>query len=235
MKRSNGFFLIYIFQYEPFAVNFLSIHFSWFVSDSDSVSVLFVFVIFFSLSLQSLQGKDITIYGTGKQTRSFQYVDDLVEGLIRLMNGNYSQPVNLGNPDEYTVKVRAMSILVVCVCAVINHIVILFCSSFLYSYLSLSVFYSLSIYFSVWLSLSLPLFISPSLNRPLSLSLPLFISPSLYRAPSLSLSLSSHYFPNPPVSLFLIFSQDFADLIKELTKSNSTIQSKYHSPVQIYL
>lgn len=54
---------------------------------------------------QALQGKDITIYGNGKQTRSFQFVDDLVEGLIRLMNGNYSQPVNLGNPEEYTVKV----------------------------------------------------------------------------------------------------------------------------------
>ncbi len=53
--------------------------------------------------IQALQGKDITIYGNGKQTRSFQFVDDLVEGLIRLMNGNYSQPVNLGNPDEYTV------------------------------------------------------------------------------------------------------------------------------------
>ena len=37
--------------------------------------------------------------------RSFQYVDDLVEGLIKLMNGNYSQPVNIGNPEEYTVKV----------------------------------------------------------------------------------------------------------------------------------
>jgi len=55
--------------------------------------------------IQALQGKDITIYGSGKQTRSFQFVDDLVEGLIRLMNGNYSQPVNLGNPDEYTVQV----------------------------------------------------------------------------------------------------------------------------------
>ncbi|GMI59564.1 hypothetical protein ScalyP_jg8060 [Parmales sp. scaly parma] len=53
--------------------------------------------------IQALQGKDITIYGTGEQTRSFQYVDDLVNGLIKLMNGDYSQPVNLGNPDEYTV------------------------------------------------------------------------------------------------------------------------------------
>lgn len=53
--------------------------------------------------IQALQGKDITIYGSGKQTRSFQFVDDLVEGLIRLMNSNYTQPVNLGNPDEYTV------------------------------------------------------------------------------------------------------------------------------------
>ena len=56
--------------------------------------------------IQAVQGKDITIYGEGLQTRSFQYVDDLVEGLLRLMDGNYSLPVNIGNPDEYKVKVR---------------------------------------------------------------------------------------------------------------------------------
>lgn len=54
--------------------------------------------------IQALQNKDITIYGTGEQSRSFQYVDDLVNGLVKLMNGNYDMPVNLGNPDEYTVK-----------------------------------------------------------------------------------------------------------------------------------
>lgn len=60
--------------------------------------------------IQALQNKDITIYGNGEQTRSFQYVDDLVSGLIKLMNGNYSQPVNIGNPDEYTVKEFAVMI-----------------------------------------------------------------------------------------------------------------------------
>ena len=60
--------------------------------------------------IQALQGKDITIYGDGSQTRSFQYVDDLVEGLIRLMEGTYTGPVNLGNPDEYTIQEFATKI-----------------------------------------------------------------------------------------------------------------------------
>lgn len=53
--------------------------------------------------LQSLQNEDITIYGSGKQTRSFQYVTDLVDGLIKLMNSDVSSPVNIGNPDEHTI------------------------------------------------------------------------------------------------------------------------------------
>jgi len=52
--------------------------------------------------IQALQNKPITVYGKGQQTRSFQYVSDLVDGLVALMNGNYSKPVNIGNPDEYT-------------------------------------------------------------------------------------------------------------------------------------
>ncbi|MBI5724051.1 MAG: SDR family oxidoreductase [Planctomycetes bacterium] len=53
--------------------------------------------------VQALRGEPITVYGKGDQTRSFQYVDDLIEGMIRLMNSDYDQPVNLGNPEEYTV------------------------------------------------------------------------------------------------------------------------------------
>ena len=56
--------------------------------------------------VQALQNKDITIYGDGSQTRSFQYVDDLVEGIIRMMNSadDFTGPVNLGNPSEFTIK-----------------------------------------------------------------------------------------------------------------------------------
>ncbi|CAF4915964.1 unnamed protein product, partial [Rotaria sp. Silwood1] len=60
--------------------------------------------------LQALQNESITIYGNGKQTRSFQYVSDLVDGLIALMNSNYSMPMNIGNPDEYTIENFALKI-----------------------------------------------------------------------------------------------------------------------------
>ena len=54
--------------------------------------------------IEALQDKDMTIYGTGQQTRSFQYVSDLVDGLHALMNGDYTQPVNLGNPSEFKIS-----------------------------------------------------------------------------------------------------------------------------------
>ena len=53
---------------------------------------------------QALRGEPLTIYGDGSQTRSFCFVSDLIEGLIRLMNGEQSGPVNLGNPDEFTIR-----------------------------------------------------------------------------------------------------------------------------------
>jgi dTDP-glucose 4,6-dehydratase len=52
---------------------------------------------------QALTGKALTIYGNGLHTRSFQYVDDLVEGIVRLIRVGYHSPVNLGNPEEYTI------------------------------------------------------------------------------------------------------------------------------------
>lgn len=54
--------------------------------------------------LQALKSDTISIYGTGDQTRSFQYVTDLVEGMVLLMNSNYTLPVNLGNPIEHTIS-----------------------------------------------------------------------------------------------------------------------------------
>jgi UDP-glucuronate decarboxylase len=53
--------------------------------------------------LQALRGESLTVYGKGHQTRSFQYVSDLVNGLIKLMDSDVSTPVNLGNPDEYSI------------------------------------------------------------------------------------------------------------------------------------
>merc|ERR1719167_1688525 len=53
--------------------------------------------------IQAIQKKPLTVYGSGNQTRSFQYVSDLVKGLISLMNSDYSKPVNLGNPDEHPI------------------------------------------------------------------------------------------------------------------------------------
>jgi UDP-glucuronate decarboxylase len=52
--------------------------------------------------IQALQNKDITIYGDGSQSRSFCYVDDLVDGMIKMMNSTHTGPINLGNPDEFT-------------------------------------------------------------------------------------------------------------------------------------
>ncbi len=52
---------------------------------------------------QALRGEPLSVYGDGRQTRSFQYIDDLVEGIMRLMGVNYPYPVNLGNPQELTV------------------------------------------------------------------------------------------------------------------------------------
>ena len=52
---------------------------------------------------QALNNKPLTIYGKGLQTRSFCYIDDLVEGLIKLMNASYNYPVNLGNPEEFSI------------------------------------------------------------------------------------------------------------------------------------
>lgn len=63
--------------------------------------------------VQALKGEDITIYGDGSQTRSFQYVDDLVEGMIRMMNSadDFSGPVNIGNPGEFTIKELAEKVI----------------------------------------------------------------------------------------------------------------------------
>jgi UDP-glucuronate decarboxylase len=63
--------------------------------------------------MQALQGKDITIYGDGHQSRSFCYVDDLIDGMIRMMNGpaGFTGPVNIGNPGEFTMLELAQQVI----------------------------------------------------------------------------------------------------------------------------
>jgi UDP-glucuronate decarboxylase len=60
--------------------------------------------------VQALQGKPLTVYGDGSQTRSFCYVSDLVEGFLRLMASDHTEPVNIGNPGEYTILELAQTI-----------------------------------------------------------------------------------------------------------------------------
>ena len=60
---------------------------------------------------QALRGEDLTIFGDGEQTRSFCYVDDLIDGIVKLLFSNYNEPVNLGNPDEITINEFAQEIL----------------------------------------------------------------------------------------------------------------------------
>jgi dTDP-glucose 4,6-dehydratase len=59
---------------------------------------------------QALRGEDITIFGDGTQTRSFTYISDLVDGVIRLMTSGVNEPVNVGNPHEMTIEEIARTI-----------------------------------------------------------------------------------------------------------------------------
>jgi dTDP-glucose 4,6-dehydratase len=60
---------------------------------------------------QALRGEDLTIFGDGSQTRSFCFVDDLIEGIVRLLFSDYAEPVNIGNPDEITIAQFAEEII----------------------------------------------------------------------------------------------------------------------------
>jgi len=63
--------------------------------------------------VQALKNEDITLYGDGSQTRSFQYVDDLIEGMVRMMNTDdkFVGPINIGNPNEFTIKELAEKVI----------------------------------------------------------------------------------------------------------------------------
>jgi len=60
---------------------------------------------------QALQDRPITVFGDGSQTRSFTYVSDLIEGMIRLQESGYHQPVNVGNPNEFTLLELAHAVI----------------------------------------------------------------------------------------------------------------------------
>lgn len=60
---------------------------------------------------QALRGEDLTVFGDGSQTRSFCYVDDLIEGIYRLLMSDHSEPVNIGNPHEITISEFAEEIM----------------------------------------------------------------------------------------------------------------------------
>jgi dTDP-glucose 4,6-dehydratase len=60
---------------------------------------------------QALRGEDMTVFGDGSQTRSFCYVDDLIEGIYRLLHSDYTMPVNVGNPNEISLKDFAEEVL----------------------------------------------------------------------------------------------------------------------------
>ena len=60
---------------------------------------------------QALDGKPLTVYGNGRQTRSFCYVEDMIDGIVKLMNTNISEPINIGNPGEFTILELARTII----------------------------------------------------------------------------------------------------------------------------
>jgi dTDP-glucose 4,6-dehydratase len=63
---------------------------------------------------QALRNEDVTVFGTGEQTRSICYVDDLIEGIFRLLHVDYHEPVNIGNPDEISILDLAKEIIELC-------------------------------------------------------------------------------------------------------------------------
>ena len=76
------------------------------------IAMVFLIVLISNFIVQALRGEPLTIYGDGSQTRSFCYVSDLVAGLVRLMESDLQGPVNLGNPNEFTIKELAEKVLV---------------------------------------------------------------------------------------------------------------------------